>query len=282
MSEPLRVGISTCPNDTFTFHALLKKRIEAPFPMSIELLDVEQLNQRMDRGEFDVAKVSFHAALRWGEKIRVLPSGSALGFGVGPVLLSPIPGALQPHFDGRPARVLCPGEWTTASLLYQLFHEGHGQVSQCVFSEILEALATKEADYGVCIHEGRFVYKERGLHLTEDLGATWEARTGCPLPLGGIVGRSDLGEAKLQQVQQLIRTSLEYGQQHRDDALLTMREHAQELNDSVLWSHVELYVNDWTADLGDSGRGALQALGEVARQAGVTTGAGPLLEVLPS
>jgi len=258
----LRLGISPCPNDTFAFHGLLARRVPTPgLELEFDLLDVEELNHRFARGEFDAAKCSFHAALRLAESSVVLPAGSAIGFGVGPVLIGRTPGAKIPS----DARVLCPGEWTTAHLLYRLFHPDLGRVEQVVFSEILPRLERGEADFGVCIHEARFTFAARGLALVEDLGATWEARTGCPLPLGGVLAQRELGSDTLARLARAIRLSIEYARGHRIEALATMRRHAQEMEDDVLWKHVEIYVNDATIDLGPVGT---RALAELARRAG--------------
>jgi 1,4-dihydroxy-6-naphthoate synthase len=260
----LRLGISTCPNDTFTFHGLLTDRVDRRgLELTIELADVEELNRRVLAGDMDVAKVSFHAALLRADEVAVLPTGSALGFGVGPVLLAAPPGAARP--SGRPLRVLAPGEHTTAALLYRLFHDE--ALEHVVFSDIMPALTSGAADLGVCIHEGRFTYQEHGLELVEDLGETWERATSAPLPLGGIVGRKRLGEEVLQRVQAVIRDSLDYGLAHRRETLESMRAHAQEASDDVLFAHVDLYVNEWTRDLGAEGRRALAALSEQAAAA---------------
>ena len=261
----LAVGISPCPNDTFAFHALLERRIETPgLELEFELTDIEELNRRFLGGEFDACKVSF-AALAGRPDVQVLSAGAALGFGVGPVLVAAGGVPLERAGDGRPripagARVLCPGERTSASLLYRMFHGGEGRIEQTVFSSILPALAAREAEFGVCIHEGRFTYAGMGLALVEDLGARWEERERLPLPLGGIALRDgpapELGEA-------LVR-SIDYARAHRGEALVTMRRHAQESSDEVLWKHVELYVNDWTRHLGREGERAVARLRELA------------------
>ncbi len=273
----LRVGISTCPNDTFAFHALLAGEVDFPdLELDFALLDVQELNERMLAGELDVAKVSFHAALAMADRAVVLPSGSALGFGVGPLVLA-APGR------GRPApgaRVLCPGEWTTAALLWRLFHAGEGNVEHVVFSAIMPALQRGEADFGVCIHEGRFTWEEAGLERVEDLGETWEEATGAALPLGGIVAARALGPARTRRVQEAVRASLEWGLAHRAACLPTMRAHAQELDEAVVWAHVDLYVNEWTLELGDTGRRALDALSRLARERGLLPSGARALEVL--
>ena len=270
---PLRVGISTCPNDTFTFHALLTGEVSDPeLDLEFELLDVEELNRGLADGRYDVAKGSFHAALHLAESLITLPVGAALGFGVGPVLLGRAGAAPSPA-----ARVLCPGRWTTATLLWELFHAGEGVLEQRTFHEIVPALKSGAADLGVCIHEARFTYAEHGLALVEDLGATWERETETPLPLGGIFARRALSPELTQRVSSLIQESLAWARAKPDAALVSMREHAQEFDDDVLREHVTLYVNEFTTELGEVGERALRVLGERALAAGLLPeGSSPL------
>lgn len=275
----IRLGISTCPNDTFAFHGLLSGQIQPEgFDFEIELMDVQELNERLADGRFDVAKASFHAALHLSEKYGVLQSGSALGFGVGPLLLASKANTTPDHWNqDAPPRILCPGKWTTATLLYQLFYPQCGSIDQCVFSEIMPALEQQMADFGVCIHEGRFTWQTQGLSCVEDLGIRWEAATGQPLPLGGILCRLDLPAERIQAIQDAIHASLCYGLSHRDETLQSMRKYAQEFSDEVLFSHVDLYVNRWTLDLGDTGREALRTLHQKAIAVGlIPTEATPL------
>ncbi len=275
--KPIRIGISTCPNDTFAFHGLLTGAVAAPgLALEFELCDVEELNRGVLSGRYDVAKVSFHLALQRAAELWVLESGSALGFGNGPLLLAAEGAAPRPD---RAARVWCPGAHTTATLLYRLFHPDGAAPHQAVFSEIMPALGSGAADFGVCIHEGRFTYREAGLRLVEDLGAVWERATGSPLPLGGIVARRALGEDVARRVQAGLAASLAYARRHPETTLPTMRAHAAELDDRVLWQHVELYVNRHTERLGQVGRRALAALAERAQAAGVA--AAPLTVLGP-
>ena len=260
---PLRLGISTCPNDTFAFHALMTGEVSDPeLELHFELLDVEELNQGLAAGRYDIAKASFHAALHLADELITLPVGAALGFGVGPVLLGRKGATPAPT-----ARVLCPGRWTTATLLWQLFHSGDGALEQRPFHEIIPALTSGAADLGVCIHEARFTYREHGLTLIEDLGATWERETNSPLPLGGLFARRSLPTDLIRRMTGLIRTSLAWARSHPDAALLSMRAHAQELDDDVLKEHVRLYVNHHTTDLGPVGADALRALYDHAQAA---------------
>lgn len=261
----IKLGISTCPNDTFAFHAILEKKIDLEgLEFETELLDVQELNERLLRGDFDVAKASFHAALLMTDELGVLPAGSALGFGVGPLLLAAEPSRLpsdqfQVGESSRKSITLCPGEHTTATLLFKLFYNA-GEIRQVIFSEIMPALKEKRADFGVCIHEGRFTWKEQGLALVEDLGTRWEKETQSPLPLGGILARYRLGDVKLKKVARVVRRSIEYGLANRQETVVTMRHYAQEFNDEVLFAHVDLYVNQWTVELGDEGTRALDEL----------------------
>jgi len=270
VSHTIRLGISTCPNDTFAFHGLMTRAVDwRGLEFEVELLDIQQLNDRLLAGGFDVAKTSFHAALHLADDFLVLPSGSALGFGVGPLLLSAKPNAVP---SGPEQRTLCPGRLTTAALLFALFHPHSTRVEHVVFSEIMPLLAAGRADFGVCIHEGRFTWRQHGLALVEDLGSRWETETGCPLPLGGIVASRRLPADTLAAVQRVIRDSLLHALADRDAALPTMRAHAQEHDDAVLMQHVDLYVNDWTVDLGDVGRRALDELSNRAAVIGLGTG----------
>jgi 1,4-dihydroxy-6-naphthoate synthase len=262
VNRSIRLAISTCPNDTFAFHGLLARAVDwRGLDFDIDLIDIEALNTRLRDGDFDVCKASFAAALAVAGDVVVLPTGSALGFGVGPLLL-----ASEPHTAPRDAGqvTLCPGEHTTAALLFALFHPRSTRVEHVVFSEIMPRLRARTADFGVCIHEGRFTWRAQGLDLVEDLGTRWEAETACPLPLGGIVAARRLPFDVIAAVQEVIHESLEFALRNRDAALPTMRRHAQEFDDHVLMQHVELYVNEWTRDLGATGR---RALDELSRRA---------------
>ncbi|NBV44708.1 MAG: hypothetical protein EBR86_03485 [Planctomycetia bacterium] len=275
MTRPVRLAISTCPNDTFAFHGLLTGAVDRRgLRFEIELLDIEQLNAGLLRGAFDICKASFAAALTVAHDVVVLPSGSALGFGVGPLLLAAVPGTAP----SRPEQLtLCPGRHTTATLLFGLFHPHSTRVEQVVFSAIMPRLQARQADFGVCIHEGRFTWRQQGLTLVEDLGTRWETATGCPLPLGGIVARRGLPAETIATVQAVIHDSLRLALADRAAVLPTMRAHAQEHDDAVLFQHVDLYVNQWTLDLGPVGRRALDELS--ARAATVGVGSGGRLDV---
>lgn len=275
----LRIGISSCPNDTFAFSGLLADRVDRRgLDLTIELLDIQELNERLLAGQLDVGKASFHAALKLAERYLVLPVGSAVGFGVGPLVLA------GPHQRGdrlmAPARILAPGRDTTATLLLRCLHPEATQVEHCHFAAIMPALEEGRADFGVVIHEGRFTYEAQGLRRVADLGEQWETQTSSPVPLGGLLARRDLPAATLQTLTEVIRASLRGALAHREQTLPILKRHAQELAESVLWSHVDLYVNEQTMDLGPSGRAALEALDRQARKAGVLAPDHPPLLVL--
>ena len=241
MTERLRVGISPCPNDTFVFAGLMNGASDAQgLDWDFELLDVQELNSRLDSGRYDCVKGSFAAALGLAARLRVLPVGAALGRGVGPLLLS-APG--RPAVPPPDAVVLCPGQATTATLLYDSFHPGEGKIEQVLFSEIMPALERGAADYGVCIHEGRFTWRSRGLACVEDLGERWERECRCPLPLGGLFVPERTGDERCARIVRAVRASLDFARAHPERALEVMRSHAQEHSDEVIWNHVELYVS---------------------------------------
>ncbi len=274
--QVIRLGISTCPNDTFAFHGLIQRRVDwRGLTFDVQLLDIEQLNRRLAKGELDVAKASFHSALYLADRFFVLQSGAALGFGVGPLLLADAPGKVPSNDDEI---VLCPGAGTTAALLFQLLYPNTAEIRHVVFSQIMPALQREEADFGVCIHEGRFTWRESGLACVADLGETWEAQTGCPLPLGGILASRDLPLATLKTVDQVIRQSIESSLESPQSALPTMRQYAQEMSDEVLMQHVELYVNQWTVRMGDVGQRSLDVLAERAMEVGLPANKVTLLE----
>jgi len=273
----LRLGLSTCPNDTFAFHAILERRIDLRgLEFEPELLDVQQLNDGLFAGRYDVSKASFHAALLLANEYGVVRAGSALGFGVGPLLVAAGPDV----HPGPDARVLCPGETTTATLLYRCLHPDGGSIDHTVFSDIGAVLRRGDADLGVLIHEGRLTYQRDGLTLVEDLGTSFERLADAPVPLGGILADRALPDGVAAEFASLLRESIAYGWANRDEALVTIRRHAQEMDESVIWPYVELYVNDHTVDLGREGARALAVLERTGCAAGLFAGDLPQLSVV--
>ncbi len=267
--KTLRLGLSTCPNDTFLFGPLLEGRVDRRgLDLELHLADVEELNQALAAGSLDVSKASFATALDLSDDFGVLRVGSALGYGVGPVLLGR-PGATMP---GPESTVLCPGAGTTATLLMSCLYPRVLRLEQTRFDRIMPALLDGQADAGVCIHEGRFSYREQGLELLDDLGQRWENTTGTPVPLGGLLARIDIGKDVHEVLTAVLSDSLAAARADVPATLPTMRQWAQELDDDMLLKHVELYVNDSTTDLGTAGR---RCLAELARRSG--RGAAPVV-----
>lgn len=273
----IKLGISTCPNDTFAFHGLLTGKVSVPgLELSIELLDIQQLNNGLQSGRLDVAKGSFYSACRLSGSHVVLPVGAAIGFGVGPIIVS----SRGHDFQWETARAMCPGSGTTASFLFQHFHPEVPYLVQGVFSGIPSAVASKHVDVGVLIHEGRFTFEDQGLQLVEDLGDMWEKSYQLPLPLGGLFAKQTLSATVLDQVTSAVQESLHYALAHRDEVVDTMARYAQEFSPEVLWKHVELYVNSETFVLSEKGRAAVSYMFDVANEGGLLGIAAPPLNVL--
>ncbi len=272
----LTLGISPCPNDTFIFDALVNGRLDlGGLELEVFHEDVQTLNEWALAGRLDVTKLSAGVLPRVIDRYALLDAGGALGRGVGPLLVA-LPGAV---FDPATSTVAIPGEQTTAHLLFSLCHPGAARKRFLVFSEIEAAVARGEVDAGVIIHESRFTYRARGLMKLLDLGEAWEARTGAPLPLGGIVARRTLGGALLERLDRLVRASLEAAWAGGAALSPYVRAHAQALEESVMRQHIELYVNEFSRTLGPQGRRALEAL--LAAQARLDGRAPPALsEVL--
>lgn len=238
-------------------HGIMTGRVcSSGLSLSVSLHDIQQLNVGMSEERFNFCKVSSVAALKNLGVYTLCSAGAALGYGVGPLLLKR-PGALSLSSSSV---VLGPGVDTTAHALFRFFYPDAPAVQHRVFSEIMPALKRGEADYGVVIHEGRFTYESLGLELEVDLGALWEQRFSLPLPLGCLVAHRRVGDSDRANFEALVRSSIEYGYSHRDEVYGTMKQHAQELEERAIWSHVETYVNEWSMDLGDVGLAAFEQL----------------------
>jgi 1,4-dihydroxy-6-naphthoate synthase len=256
----LTLGISPCPNDTFIFDALVNGRIAAG-DLRFEVVheDVQTLNQWALAGRLDVTKLSYGVLPEVTGRYALLESGGALGRGVGPLLVAR-PGTA---FDPARSTVAIPGQQTTAHLLFSLVHPGAARKRFMVFSEIEAAVARGEVDAGVIIHESRFTYAARGLVKLLDLGEAWEQRTGAPIPLGGIVARRSLGGQTLRRLDALIRASVEAARAGGGGLSPYVKRHAQELEESVMRQHIDLYVNQHSVALGPEGRRAVETLLQV-------------------
>lgn len=254
----LSIGFSPCPNDTFIFDALVNHKIDTgDFTFEPVLEDVETLNTWALEGKLDITKLSFPAFFQSLEHYTLLPAGSALGKGVGPLLISK-----QSHFadDVRDHTVALPGMNTTAHLLFDYAFPGASHKKFMLFSAIEEAVLNEETDLGVIIHENRFTYQQKGLHKIMDLGEHWEEKTGVPIPLGGIAISQSVKRSQALQVQALIRKSLEFA--FAQYPLITdyVKAHSQAMEEEVMRQHIDLYVNNFSLDLGEEGRNAIQTL----------------------
>lgn len=265
----LSLGFSPCPNDTFIFHALVDGRVPTGGLRFRERLeDVETLNGLAADGALDVSKVSYGALPELLGEYVLLRSGGALGRGCGPLLVARPGTTVEQLGDGR---IAIPGRRTTANLLLRLWQPSLPPGTEMVYSEIMPAVARGEVEAGLIIHESRFTYPRHGLARVVDLGEWWEAETGLPIPLGGIVARRGLGEEVIRRVEAAIRRSVEFAFVDPGAAAAYVRRHAQEMDEAVVREHIALYVNAFSADLGDEGARAVDALlarageGEAAR-----------------
>jgi len=278
----LSLGFSPCPNDTFIFDAMIHQKIETEglrFETSYE--DVESLNQKAFRSELDITKLSYHAFAYVTENYVLLHSGSALGFGVGPLLickneefactnsLEVFKSKNKPvdeHFSNL--RIGIPGKYTTANFLLSLaFPESKNKV-EMKFSDIEAALLSGQIDLGLIIHENRFTYQNKGLIKVMDLGEYWENLTGGPIPLGGIMIKRNLPEEIKQKVNRVIQRSVEYAFENPESGIDFIRSHAQEMSAEVVKKHIELYVNKFSIDLGEVGKKAVQTFFDEAHKLG--------------
>jgi len=258
----LSIAFSPCPNDTFIFHAMLHHRIDTGnYTFSPYIDDVEALNNDAFKKRFQVTKLSFYACLLLRGQYEILDSGSALGFGCGPLIV-----AGKGKLFSAGSRIAIPGNYTTASLLLRLWNPGIKNIIVTRFDRILPGIQSGEYDAGLIIHEGRFIYKNYGCVQVIDLGEWWEKKTGLPIPLGCIAIRKDPQTLiHKEQIELLIKNSVIYAKKHKDDSRAFILQHARELNEEVIDGHINLYVNNYTISLGETGKRAIQTLEEMAR-----------------
>ncbi|RMF20712.1 MAG: 1,4-dihydroxy-6-naphthoate synthase [Bacteroidetes bacterium] len=260
----IRIGFSPCPNDTFIFDALVHGKVDTEGLRFEPLLaDVEELNRLAFEGALPLTKLSFHALGHLLDRYALLNSGSALGRGCGPLLIAR-PGQTLEQLENAPIAI--PGRWTTANFLFSLAFPQLRNKVELLFSQIEEAVLEGEVGAGVIIHENRFTYAEKGLVALRDLGAFWEESTGLPIPLGGIAVRRDLPAELQHRLERVLRRSVEFALQNPMASESYVKKHAQEMDPAVLHSHIRLYVNDFTLDLGAEGRRAVERLFQTARE----------------
>ena len=256
----LSLGFSPCPNDCFMFDAIVNRRIDLEgLSFTPHLADVEALNRETFAGTADITKLSYHAYAYCRKDYVLLDAGSAVGRNCGPLLISARPIAPEEVRAGQ-LRIAIPGVYTTANFLLGLAFPDATDRTPLVFSEIEGALLAGRFDAGLIIHENRFTYEAKGLHKIVDLGEFWEQKTGTPIPLGAIAVRRSLPDAVKQTVNRLVRRSVEYAFANRDASLPYVRAHAQEMDEAVIYKHIDLYVNQFSVDLGDEGARAVTTL----------------------
>jgi 1,4-dihydroxy-6-naphthoate synthase len=264
----LTLGFSPCPNDCFIFDALVHERIDLEgLEFDVRLADVEALNRSAFAGDADITKLSFAAYAHCVDRYVLLNGGSALGRGCGPLLISKRP--LTAEDVTRGVRIAIPGRFTTANFLLGLAFPSATDRTELLFSDIEGAVLDGRFDAGLIIHENRFTYAAKGLRKIIDLGEYWERETGAPIPLGGIVIRRSLPLDVQRAVDRVLRRSVEYAFAHPDASRPYVRAHAQEMSEEVMYQHIALYVNDFSRELGEEGRRAIDVLFERARAAGV-------------
>lgn len=264
----LTLAYSPCPNDCFIFDAIVHRRIDLEgLDFDVRLADVEALNRSAFAGEADVTKLSYHAYAYCLDRYVLLDAGSALGRNCGPLLIAKR-SITQDEVAGGELRIAIPGRYTTANLLLGLAFPAAKQTSELLFSEIEQAVLEERFDAGLIIHENRFTYEAKGLRKIVELGEFWEQDTGAPIPLGGIVAARRLPAEVQQAVNRIIRRSVEYAFAHPKESLPYVRAHAQEMSEEVMYKHIDLYVNEFSVDLGAEGRAAVELLFKRAASTG--------------
>ncbi|MDH5201982.1 MAG: 1,4-dihydroxy-6-naphthoate synthase [Nitrospirota bacterium] len=292
ITKPISLGYSPCPNDTFIFYALVHGKIDTGGMHFKEiLLDVETLNQMALHKELDITKVSYHAFGYLLEDYCLLRSGSAIGRS-GPLIVAREDYTVR---DLQGKKIAIPGKLTTAYLLLQLFtsdlvrkgdfvplakspSEERELQRNCTFPctcidmpfhKIMENVRNKDVDAGLIIHEGRFTYPLYGLKKVIDLGEWWENETGLPVPLGGILVKRNLGGDLIKKISSFVRKSVEHAFAHSDESKNYIKLHSQELEDKVIEQHINLYVNDYSIDIGEDGISAVKELLRRAEERGI-------------
>lgn len=269
MTKTIRVAHSPDSDDAFMFYALAEGKLDTGNLRYVhELSDIESLNQRARRAELEVTAVSIHAYAYLWRDYALLGSGSSMGEGYGPRLVSTLPSPTDPRSALRGMRVAIPGKLTTANLALQLYQPDCTPVV-VPFDEIEHAVHRGHVDVGLLIHEGQLTYADSGLHLWADLGAWWLEETGLPLPLGGNAVRRDLGPELIAQIARDLRASIVYALEHRQPALAHAKQFNRGIGDERTDTFVGMYVNQWTVDYGPRGRQAVQLLLDRAHAAGI-------------
>ena len=254
----LTLGFSTCPNDTYIFDAMVHGRVDTEgIDFELIMSDVEELNRLAFNSQIDITKISYHAYAYIADSYLLLNSGSALGFQNGPLLISKH--KVYPD-EINDLKIAIPGQHTTANLLLSIAYPGHKNKKEYLFSDIEDVVLSGEMDAGLIIHENRFTYQQKGLKKVADLGEFWESKTGLAIPLGGIVVNRNLSPDIQHKVDRIMKRSVEYAFANPKASYPFVKQYAQAMDDKVMQSHIELYVNEFTRELGVEGRKAVETL----------------------
>ncbi|MEN0047971.1 MAG: 1,4-dihydroxy-6-naphthoate synthase [Bacteroidota bacterium] len=260
----LTLGFSPCPNDTFIFYAMIHGKVDTEgLEFKVLLADVEELNQRAFANDLNITKLSYHAYAYLLQQYVLLDSGSALGNNCGPLLIAKKDYTAE---QLEQAIIAIPGKYTTANFLFRLAYPKVEHTKELLFSEIEAAILKEEVEAGVIIHENRFTYQDKGLIKIQDLGEFWESKYQMPIPLGGIVAQRSLPKEIVQKVNRVLQKSVAYAFEHPDEVMPYVRQYAQEMEEAVMKQHIDLYVNNYTLNLGTKGKSAINTLFEVAEK----------------
>lgn len=271
MAIDITLGFSPCPNDTFIFDGMVNGGLDTgDFHFNSRLEDVETLNRWALQARLPVTKMSFSTFLQVSDQYRLLDCGSALGEGVGPLLLARTPPPADPEvlrMRVQNGRVAIPGWNTTAHLLFSMEFPEVVEKKEFVFSQIEDAVSAGEVDFGLVIHESRFTYADKGLYKWMDMGDWWQHETGVPIPLGGICVRKDVPAEDALQIQQILRRSLALSWERYPALTEFITTNAREMDEKVMRQHIDLYVNEYSRSLGRKGKAAIEKLFAYARRA---------------
>ncbi len=266
----LTIGFSPCPNDCFIFDAMIHGKIDTEgLAFNVVMEDVESLNQKAFKGELDITKLSFHAYAYITKLYQLLDAGSALGNGCGPLLVCQSSVTSHQLSVNSSTKIAIPGKYTTANFLLSLAFPEATNKLEVVFSDIEDAVLSGKVDAGLIIHENRFTYEQKGLKKIIDLGEYWETLTKSPIPLGGIVIKRDLPIDIKNKVNRIVRKSVEYAFANPLSSRSFVKEHAQAMSEDVMQKHIDLYVNNYSVDLGTEGKRAVKTLFDKAQELGV-------------
>lgn len=271
------LGFSPCPNDCFIFDALVHKKIDTHgIDFTVVMEDVEALNNRAFKQELDITKLSYHAFIYLTHHYALLNSGSALGFNCGPLLVKDSKNEVK---DINAASIAIPGKYTTANFLLSLAFPNAKNKKELLFSDIEGAVLSHQVDAGLLIHENRFTYEQKGLEKIIDLGEFWDSLIHAPIPLGGIVVKRTIDSTLQKTIDSLIKQSVEFAFANPESCMNFVKEHAQEMSEEVMKKHIALYVNDFSVDLGNIGKNAIQLLIDKAIETRLIEGVAPQIFV---